>query len=167
MSRDPVPEILALLGLSDDTAPPYAAPTEEPLISNRVADQATLPGILLPLENGREFGDGLLARSGTFSLWCVSNGVAKWVELRGAEPVFRATRTKAKFLCTVEGLLESWAQGEKPQTSVVGCSIRILGGSTPRLEIRNKDWRPIRLCRSQARALMTFCDTLRCFANSD
>jgi hypothetical protein len=142
---DPVPEILALLGLASGGA--AASPPD-------LFDAPTLSE------------DGPLARSGLFSLWLSSNNTATWIELRGVNPVFRATRTKARLLCALEAVIDDWARLVSPSDTadVAGCTFRTIYGSPPRLEIRHADWRPMRLCRRQAQALIAFRGTVRDFA---
>ena len=141
MPDDPVPEILALLGLTDG------------------GGAGSSPGL-----DAAE--DGPLVRSGTLSLWLASNDTAEWIELRGLDSVFRATRTKARLLCALEPIIDDWSRAVSPSpgASAAGCTFRTIYGSPARLEIRHADWRPMRLCRRQAHALVTFRTAVREFA---
>jgi hypothetical protein len=139
MPPDVVAEILALLGLGDDRPQP---PADGPGNSN----------------------DVVLAEASSISLWQTGNESAQWIELRGIDPIFRVTRTKARLLCVLEEQVARWAQGTPVAASVGDSSFQILNGAPARLEIRHKDWRPIRLCRQHAQALVLFRDAVRRFA---
>jgi hypothetical protein len=132
-------------------------------ILNLLGLDETRPRIIVPeprLEDER-----VLARSALCSLWKMENKGTQWIEFQGIEPMLRVTRTKARLLCNLERPVSLWARGMRPSTAEGGCSLRVIWGARPLLEIRYKDWRPIRLCRGHAEALILFRDFVQRFAS--
>lgn len=138
MSNDPVDDILGYLGLG---------PTPEP---TRTAARPAPVG-----------SEQQIAASGRFSLWRASNEQAEWVEVRGASRIVRATRPKARLLLSLAAELEKWAIGGKPTRDERALRIRVVyKWNEYRLEISYQKWKPIRLCRKQARGWLQFASQI-------
>lgn len=148
MSTEPFDEILGYLGLGAG-APP--APR-------------SLGRELTREDSHRKPDEQCLARRGGASLWQAQNDSAQWIELRGRFATFRATRPKAMLLLSLEREVDAWANGLRPSKDAADTRIRALKRPEgPRLEIRHKTWKPIRLCETQARGLMLFRQEIAAF----
>ena len=151
---DPLDEIMGYLGLG--------AKPSRVLVDGRSA--GTAPDSLhQPITDGER----LLATSGLATLWVTGNEVAEWIELRGPFATVRVTRSKAKLLVDLRQCLERWADGESPQVKVRElsiCSARRFGALV--LEVSYKNWKPVRVTRDQALALVHLIDHVAFFASS-
>lgn len=150
MSAEPFDEILSYLGLG--------ARTPHPSHRNQKVAGSGVP-------NGAD-GELRLALRGSLSLWQVNNDNAQWIELRGNFATFRATRPKALLLLSLQDVIEGWANGTHQSREASEIRIRTMQRAEGlRLEIRHKSWKPIRLCRDQARGFVLFVPEITAFAS--
>lgn len=154
MDADPLDEILGYLGLGPKPPP------------NRIAAVSRPPD---PADGGQPAAEGerLLAEAGPATLWLVGNEGAEWIELRGPFTTLRATRPKAKLLVDVRQDLEHWADGGSPEVKARDLLIRParrFGAHV--LEVTYRTWKPVRLTRDQAKALLRVIDHLKDFARN-
>ena len=99
-----------------------------------------------------------------FTLWQVENNGAEWLELRGPKSVLRASRVKARLLVNSRDVLQSWADGGNPEKRAVGLSVTTATRfGKHELEFRYCTWRPLRVSRPQARALLALMDHIIAF----
>lgn len=150
MPTSPVDEILGRLGLGD--------PIAQPVRPQRAAPQR---------EAGSVAREERLAARENLSLWRARNDNAQWIELRGPLATFRATRPKVNLLLSLQPVIQAWADGARPISKATDLTIRTV--SRPeglRLEISYRHWKPIRLCRRQARGLTMFSKEIADFAAS-
>ncbi len=92
---------------------------------------------------------------------------AEWIELRGPFTTLRATRPKAKLLVDVRQDVERWADGGSPEVKARDLVIRPtrrFGAHV--LEVTYRTWKPVRLTRDQAKALLRMIDHVRDFAKN-
>lgn len=154
MVSDPLDEIMGYLGLGPISSPPAAH---------------ELVAIPSAGDVGPRAGDGdlLLAAAGSATLWLVDGDGSEWIELRGQFPTVRATRPKAKLLMDVRQDLERWADGEKPDVRARDLTIRSVRrfGSLV-LEVSYRTWKPVRLTRDQAKALLSLSDHVKSYVRS-
>lgn len=147
MGGDPLDDIMGYLGLGRIPAEPAA----------RSVTSADAPASAA--------GDRMLAQNGRSSLWLAGNDNAEWIEMRGPFATLRATRPKANLLFTVRIDIERWADGGSPQLKVRDLTIATVTRLGDRvLEITHRTWKPIRLSRVQAQALLKLIDHVRIFA---
>ncbi|MEH0198713.1 hypothetical protein V7S57_23445 [Caulobacter sp. CCNWLY153] len=140
---DPVEEILNLLGLGDQ--------------AQSQAQGDALDSLETPL-----------AEAASYRLLKVVNDTgAEWIELEGIDPVFRVTRTKAKLLRDLGDIVAAWSRGVPPPSSHGASQIRLIGNDKSRLEIRHKDWRPIRMTKLHANAITRFRIAIGEFADGN
>lgn len=148
MGGDPLDDILDYLGLGQRPSGP--------------APQRTATKTRSAVEHDDEL---CLATAGSISLWLTGNDGAEWIEVRGPFPTVRATRPKAQLLISVRTDLERWAEGDSPEMKVRDLAITTVRRfGQPNLELRHRTWKPIRLSREQACAVLRFLDPIRNFA---
>lgn len=147
MSGDPLDDIMGYLGLG--------------AVSGR-ADVPTPPPVALAKDDGDV---RLIAANGGSSLWMAGNDNAEWIEMRGPFVTLRATRPKAKLLVNVRIDIERWADGGSPQLKARDLTIATASRKGVQvLEITYRTWKPIRLSRDQAKALLKLLDHVKSFA---
>lgn len=145
MGDDPLDEIMGYLGLGDRPLP--AAPTER--TSDSLPDECHL------------------ATREALTLWRAENGSAEWIEVRGPIPTLRATRPKANLLLSLQPVLNAWISGARPSANEDQLRIRtVKHHGDLKLEVRYRTWKPLRLCRKQARAILLFAAEIEAFTAS-
>ncbi|WP_286965355.1 hypothetical protein [Methylobacterium sp.] len=152
MPVDPIDDILGYLGLGDARPEERSSPD---LLASR-------PQTPVTDEAGTEH---CLATRGPTSVWVAGNADADWLEVRGPFQTLRATRPKARLLVTLKSEVERWSAGGTPDVSTGDLIISTVHRfGTPYLEVRHRTWKPIRLSREQARAVLRFFDQVTDFA---
>lgn len=152
MGGEPLDDIMGYLGLGP-------TPELRPAVKTGGAEAAV---VLATGANGT-----LLASAEGCTLWLMSNENADWIELRGRFATARATRPKARLLLDVEESLRDWAAGGGPKVrsrDLSVCPMRKQGEEV--LEIKFKAWKPLRLSRKQAQALLALFEPVKVFASS-
>ncbi len=140
MGDDPLDDIMGYLGL------------EPPMRAGSGGGDPKLPPVGPDVRTPAE---RLLARAGGATIWRTGNSTAEWIEVRGRFPTFRATGPKARLIVQVSADLETWASGGDPHRADRGIVV-----STARrrgihvLEVSYRTWKPVRLTRDQAAAVV-------------
>lgn len=150
MAGDPLGEIMGYLGLE----PPTPAVGSEPSYRPNEGHSGVHEG-----------GDELLAAVGGATIWRTGNSSAQWIEVRGRFPTFRATGPKARLIVDVRSELDSWAGGGDPRRvdrDIAVSSARRRGLHV--LEVSHGTWKPMRLTREQAAAVLRLIEHIDRFA---
>lgn len=153
MPDDPLDDIMGLLGLGSNPVPPG----EEKGVNTLSRS---------PKQEDAASDEFRIAVWGAYSLWQAGNNDAEWIEIRGPTAVLRATRPKVQLLVSRRSLLQSWADGANPEKQSPDLSITtVMRFGEQQLELRHRTWRPIRVSRPQARAVLAFMDQIADFAD--
>lgn len=98
----------------------------------------------------------------------VEGSMGVWLELGEGDDVLRMARPKCRLVLHLLPIVREWAQGGTP----VGSQRDVRWAPSQRmrtdvLEVRASDWKPLRLTRPQARALVSRIEDLRRFVGTD